>query len=167
MKVKTEYPAADELIVAGPVGCTDVVANDDYRQLAQGLPPEIARLKAAGRLKEACAACDRALASDPEPAFAACLRAERHRMGRLARQFCVSRAQALSLIRAEWPNFTEDMLDELIARNRIDWRYVEGEQHFLDNFLDSLRKYPNEVPGLLPDAPDNTTARDAMLEQMH
>ena len=33
MKVKTEYPAADELIVAGPVGCTDVVANDDYRQL--------------------------------------------------------------------------------------------------------------------------------------
>ncbi len=167
MKVKTEYPAADELVMAGPVGCTDVVTNDDYRHLAQGLPPEIARLKAAGRLKEACAACDHALASDPEPAFAACLRAERHRMGRLARQFCVSRAQALSLIRAEWPNFTEDMLDELIARNRIDWRYVEGEQRFLDNFLDSLRKYPNEVPGLLPDAPDDTAARDAMLEQMH
>ena len=64
------------------------------------------------------------------------------------------------------PRFTEDAFDELIARGRIDWRYVDGELCVLGNFLDSLRVYPAEVPGLTPEPPYDTAARDAVLAEM-
>ena len=163
MAIQCRYEAE---VVKGPVGCTDEVSNEDYRYLDIGLPPEAARLKAAGRLDAATAACERLLSAGAGPELAACLRAERHRMGRLARQFCVTRERALSLIRAEWPDFTEEMLDELICHRRIDWRLVDGEMRFLDNFLDSLRVYPAEVPGLSPEPAQDTATRDAMLAAM-
>lgn len=165
MEVKTEYPQHGALVVDGPVGTTDEVSNDDYRHLDVGLPPEVARLKAAGLLDAARAACTRIIESGAQPELAACLRAERHRMGRLAKDFCVTRPRALELIRAEWPEFTEADLDRLVERRRIDWRLVDGEMRFLDNFLDSLRVYPAEVPGLKPEVQD-VTERDAMLAAM-
>lgn len=167
MSVKTVLPADGVVAVEGPLGDEDGARNGDYRFLDVGLPAEIARLKALGRLDEARAACAAALeAKEIEPELAACLRIERHRMGRLARQFCVSRPRALELIRAEWPDFTETQLDDLIERKRIDWRMIDGEQRFLADFLDSLRVYPAEVPGLAPDAPSDTATRDAMLADM-
>ena len=165
MSVSSTYPERG-LVAKGPVGCTDEVSNDDYRFLAVGLPAEVDRLKQAGRLGEAIGLCDRLLAGGIAPELAACLRVERHRMGRLARQFCVTRADALAAIRAEWPGFTEGRLDDLIARGRIDWRFIDGEQRFLESFLDSLRVYPNEAPGLGKEAPRDTGARDAMLRRM-
>lgn len=166
MVVETVYPAAGELVCAGPVGCADDVANEDFRFLDVGLPPEIARLKAAGHLEAARDACTRLLEAGCEPALAACLRAERHRMGRLTEDFCVPRQEAVALVRREWPAFTEDAFDELIARGRIDWRYVDGELCVLGNFLDSLRVYPAEAPGLTPEPPYDTAARDAVLAEM-
>lgn len=167
MEVKTVYPPDRAVVVSDAPGATDGARNGDYRFLDIGLPAEIARLKAVGRLREAQRACTSMLAlGGIEPELAACLRAERHRMGRLARQFCVGRGRALELIRAEWPEFTEAQLDDLIERKRIDWRMVEGEQRFLGDFLDSLRVYPAEVPGLAPEAPSDTAARDAMLADM-
>lgn len=132
-----------------------------------GLPAEVARLKAAGHLGRAIAACDRLLECDPDPALASCLRAERYRMRELPRQFCVTRARAIEMTRAEWPEFTEAQFDELLENKRIDWRYIDGEIHVLDNFLDSLRVYPHEVPGLDPEPSQDTGARDAMLSAMH
>ena len=167
MAVQTVWPEEGKLVTSGPVGCTDEVSNADYPYLVIGLPPEVERLKAAGHLTQAIEACDALLAQSPTPEMAACLRAERHRMGRLAQQFCVTRAAALEAIRREWPEFTEGQLDGLIARRRIDWRYIDGEQRFLENFIDSLRVYPKEVPGLKPADPVDTAARSAMLEDMH
>lgn len=167
MTVLTESPEQGKLVTKGPVGSPDAVSNNDYRFLALGLPAEIDRLKQAGHLREAIHACDELLAGDITPELAACLRVERHRMGRLAQQFCVTRAEALAAIRTEWPEFTEKRLDDLIARKRIDWRFIDGEQRFLANFLDSLRVYPREVPGLKPETPTDTAARDAMLAKMH
>ena len=118
-------------------------------------------------LDEAIKACDDLLAGDITAELAACLRVERHRMGRLAQQFCVTREAALAAIRTEWPEFTEEQLDDLVARKRIDWRFIDGEQRFLDNFLDSLRVYPQEVPGLKKEESRDIEARDAMLERMH
>lgn len=164
--VETVYPEAGELVCEGPVGCTDEVSNDDFRYLDIGLPPEIARLKAAGHLTEASDACTRLLEAGCERELAACLRAERHRMGRLAEDFCVPRAAAIAQIRREWPDFTEQAFDDLIARGRIDWRYVDGELCVLGNFLDSLRVYPAEVPGLAPETPLDTATRDRMLAAM-
>ena len=61
MVVETVYPAAGELVCAVPVGCADDVENEDFRFLDVGLPPEIARLKAAGHLGMARDACTRLL----------------------------------------------------------------------------------------------------------
>lgn len=166
MAVRFTYPDKEELVVEGPVGCTDVVSNDDYRYLDVGLPAEVARLKAAGYLEEARAECTRIIDSGVQPELEACLRAERHRMGRLARQFCVTRSQALRTLRAEWPDVSDDDLDRLVRTRRIDWRFIDGEQRFLNNFLDSLRVYPAEVPRLRPDAPYDLARRDAVLARM-
>lgn len=167
MSVKTVLPADGVVAVEVPWGDEDGARNGDYRFLDVGLPAEIARLKAIGRLDAACAACTAMLgAGGVEPELAACLRIERHRMARLARQFCVSRERALELIRAEWPEFTDGQLGDLVERGRIDWRMIDGEQRFLGDFLDSLRVYPVEVPGLELDAPSDIAARDAMLAAM-
>lgn len=166
MTIKTTSPAAGVLKTDGPVGSFDEVENGDYRYLDVGLPQEIERLKQVGSIDSARDACSKMLEADLEPQLRACLRAERHRMGRLSRQFCVTRDRALELIRSEWPDFTEDQLDELVERKRIDCRFIDGELRFLGNFLDSLRVYPAEVPGLLPDSPSDTETRDSMLREM-
>ena len=166
MMIKTVSPESDVLRREGPVGSFDEVENGDYRYLDIGLPQEIERLKEHGSIDAARRACTHMLEMGPEPELAACLRAERHRMGRLARQYCVSKARAMELIRSEWPDFTGEQLDALIERKRIDYRYIDGEVRLLANFLDSLRVYPAEVPGLLPDESSDTAARDAMLRDM-
>ena len=53
MAVRFECPEQGELVERGPVGTPDAASNDDFRFLAVGLPPEIERLKQAGRLTEA------------------------------------------------------------------------------------------------------------------
>lgn len=103
----------------------------------------------AGYLTQAVAACDRLLEQNPEPSLAACVRAERYRMLETPLHFSVSRDQAITMIREEWPEFTEEQFDDLINRKRIDWRFIDGELFVLDNF-DSLRVYPKEVPGMRP-----------------
>ncbi|MFR7670578.1 MAG: hypothetical protein ACLU0O_07780 [Collinsella sp.] len=62
--------------------------------------------------------------------------------------------------------FTEEQFDDLIDRKRIDWRFIDGELFVLDNFLDSLRVYPKEVPGMRPDSTDGIALRNEMLKEM-
>lgn len=166
MGLKTVSPEDGEFVASAPVGCAEVVQNSDYRYLDVGLPPEVMRLKESGCIEAAREACQRELRAARTPGAAACLRVEHHRLGRIARQYSVSRARALELICEEWPDFTDGQLEELIQRKRIDWRMINGEQRFLANFLDSLRAYPAEVPGLKPDAPSDVATRDAMLAAM-
>ena len=117
-------------------------------------------------MTQAVAACDRLLEQNPEPSLAACVRAERYRMIETPLHFSVSRDRAIEMIREEWPEFTEEQFDDLIDRKRIDWRFIDGELFVLDNFLDSLRVYPREVPGLRPDSADGIALRNQMLEEM-
>ena len=115
MTIKTTSPSAGSLRTEGPVGSPDEVENDDYRYLDIGLPQEIERLKQTGRIAAAREACLKLLEEVAEPQLRACLRAESHRMGRTARQFCVTRDRALELIRAEWPEFSSRQLDTFLA----------------------------------------------------
>lgn len=142
--------------------------NDDFRHLDDGLPPEIQRLKDAGQLKRAICLIEGELRAGTRPELAPCLRAERARMLRAPLVFCVTREAALEQVRAEWPDFSEDDLDRLVDARRIDWRLVEGEQRFLDNFVDSLRKYPEDVPGLacpVQDRAEQLAVLDEMREK--
>ena len=72
MAVINVLPSDGKVIDEGPVGCSVDVCCDDFRHLDIGLPPEILRLKDAGYLTQAVAACDRLLEQNPEP-FAGCL----------------------------------------------------------------------------------------------
>lgn len=166
MAVIDVLPSDGKVIDEGPVGCSVDVCCDDFRHLDIGLPPEILRLKDAGYLTQAVAACDRLLEQNPEPSLAACVRAERYRMIETPLYFSVSRDRAIEMIREEWPEFTEEQFDDLIDRKRIDWRFIDGQLFVLDNFLDSLRVYPKEVPGLRPDSADGIALRNQMLEEM-
>ena len=166
MAVIDVLPSDGKVIDEGPVGCSVDVCCDDFRHLDIGLPPEILRLKDAGYLTQAVAACDRLLEQNPEPSLAACVRAERYRMLETPLHFSVSRDRAIAMIREEWPEFTEEQFDDLIDRKRIDWRFIDGELFVLDNFLDSLRVYPKEVPSLRPDSADGIALRNQMLREM-
>lgn len=61
MAVIDVLPSDGKVIDEGPVGCSVDVCCDDFRHLDIGLPPEILRLKDAGYLTQAVAACDRLL----------------------------------------------------------------------------------------------------------
>ena len=166
MAVVDVLPSDGKVVDEGSVGCSVDVCCDDFRHLDIGLPPEILRLKDAGYLTRAVAACDRLLEQNPAPSLAACVRAERYRMLETPLHFSVSRDQAIAMIREEWPEFTEEQFDDLINRKRIDWRFIDGELFVLDNFLDSLRVYPKEVPGLRPDPADGIALRNQMLKEL-
>ena len=108
MAVINVLPSDGKVIDEGPVGCSVDVYCDDFRHLDIGLPPESLRLKDAGYLTQAVAACDRLLEQNPDPSLAACVRAERYRMLETPLHFSVSRDRAIAMIREEWPEFTED-----------------------------------------------------------
>lgn len=139
--------------------------NDDFSHLYTALPPEIARRKAMGDLEGALRLIDRDLARDSLGGLAPRLRAERVRLERLPGDYPYGRAAALALLRAEWPELTEAQFDALVDAGRIDWRNISGEPRFHEDFLDSLRLYPREAPGLRQTPADNTQ-RDAMLARM-
>lgn len=61
--------------------------NEDFKHLDDGLPADIARLKAAGQLGRAVALIEAELDAGTRPELAACLRAERARMLRTPLDF--------------------------------------------------------------------------------
>ena len=140
--------------------------NEDFLYLHLPLPADIARRKAMGDLDGAIRLIDRRLDRDgPEGLLSPRLRAERARLERLPGDYPYTRAQALEVIRAEWPDCTEAQFDELVDGGRIDWRCINGEVRCHEDFLDCTRLYPKEAPGLKPDN-DDTAARDAALARM-
>ena len=140
--------------------------NEDFAHLTGALPGDIARRKAAGDLEGALRLIEARLASGGQPELAPLLRAEALRIRRLPQDYPYSRAEALALLRAEWPELTGGQFDALVDAGRIDWRYVHGAPHYHERFVESLRIYPKEAPGLrLEPAPDNAQ-RDAVLARM-
>lgn len=138
--------------------------NEAFRSLHMGLPDDIARLKAAGFYKEAIALLDARLAEpwaaaqncpqnqglpkrddqapNPTPdgpdGLAACMRAEREIMRRIPEEYCYDEAAALAQMQAQVRDFTAEEFRALVAAGRIDWRFVEGEKHFVRRFDQTL-----------------------------
>ena len=149
-----------------PTCGTGVAPSRWFEHLNDGLPPHIARLKAAGDFERATRLIDEALEAGTTPELAQVMLVEQARMARIPHAYPFTRKAALEAVRQEWPEFTEAQFDELIDNRRIDWRYVNGEMHCVEDFLDSVRIYHAEAPGLAPSAPQDLAARDAMLDEM-
>ena len=130
--------------------------NETFRCLHLGLPDSIARLKAAGYYKEAIARIDALLAEDwtaaqnggsagpanPTPhgpdGLRAALTAQREMLRRLPEEYPYTEAEAVAKMQAQVEGFTAEELRALEAAGRVDWRFVEGEKHYLDRFDETL-----------------------------
>ena len=115
--------------------------NDTLRFLNIGLPDDIARRKAWGDFEGAIRLIDRRLAQDhvPEP-LRACLTAEREIMKRIPENYPFTRADALAVVRAHIPTFTEEEFDERVDAGKIGWVYIGGEMRFFDRFFETMCK---------------------------
>ena len=132
--------------------------NDALRQMAAGLPEDIARLKAAGYYQEAIGQIDALLAENwqqtqrggsraggpvnPMPAapdaLRASLEAQREILQRLPAEYPYDLPAALARVQAHIPDFTMEELQALLRENRIDWRFVEGQKHCAARFYETL-----------------------------
>lgn len=139
--------------------------NDSFLHLNDPLPADIARRKEMGDLAGAIRLIDQRLASHTQSLLTPRLEAERLRLTRLPHDYPYSRAEALAMIQAEWPQCTEEQFDTLVDHGRIDWRMIDGELRCQERFLESLRIYPKEAPGLIQE-PQDHSARDAVLARM-
>lgn len=115
--------------------------NDTLQYLNIGLPDDIARRKAWGDFDGATRLIDRRLAQDnvPEP-LRACLTAEREIIRRLPENYPFTRADALAVVRAHIPDFTEEEFDERVDAGKIGWLYIGGEMRFFDRFFETMCK---------------------------
>ena len=125
--------------------------NEAFLHLGDALPTDIARRRDMGDLEGAVRLIDQRLSGGKQPLLAPRLEAERVRLERLGHDYPFTRAEAMGQIRAEWPEFTEEQFDALVDGGRIDWRMLGGEMHIHERFLESLRIYPREAPGLRPE----------------
>ena len=139
--------------------------NEAFLYLNEPLPADIARRKEMGDLAGAIRLIDRRLEQCRQPLLAPRLEAERLRLSRLPGDYPYSREEALSMIQAEWPQCTEEQFDALVDGGRIDWRMIDGELRCHERFLESLRIYPKEAPGLKQEETDNSW-RDQVLARM-
>lgn len=141
------------------------VSDADVPWLRVALPPQVSRLAGAGRVPEAIEACGRALDRAPAPELAARIRLEWHRLSLAATAYCVPLGRVLEELRAEVPGTTPEDVRELVGRGLIDARFIEGELRALPSYIDTLRLYPEALPGLSPSV-DEGAPRRAVAEEM-
>ena len=87
--------------------------NQVFAHLNDRLPGDIARRKAAGDLSGALRLIDARLASGNQPELAPRLLAERIRLERLRADYPYAKNQAIAMVRAEWPDFSEKAFEAL------------------------------------------------------
>ena len=135
--------------------------NEAFRWLNVGLPDDVERLAAAGYYTEAIERIDAYLAEDwtqtqngahaaaddrppenPTPngpdALRAALTVRREIYRRLPQEYCYNEAEAVAQMQGLVRDFTLEEFRALVRDGRVDWRFVEGEKHFLDRFDQTL-----------------------------
>ena len=88
--------------------------NEAFLHLNDALPADIARRRDMGDLAGALQLIDARLSSGVQPLLAPRLEAERLRLTRLPYDYPYTRPEAVALVRAEWPGFTEAQFDALL-----------------------------------------------------
>ena len=133
--------------------------NETFRGLNVGLPDDVERLKAAGYYQEAIERIDAYLAEDwtvtqnsprsqgaepveeelpqnPTPHGVEALRdamlAQREMMRRIPAEYCYTEDEAVARMQGLVRDFTREEFRLLVKEGRVDWRFVEGEKHYLD-----------------------------------
>ncbi len=114
--------------------------NDSFRYLNVGLPEDIARRKQHGDFEGALRLIELRLKNDiPEP-LKQCLIVERELIRRIEEDYPYGFDEAMAIVRAAIPDFTEAEFRALVDDFKIDWIYVRGEERYFDRFFETLLK---------------------------
>ena len=162
--------------------------NETFRSLNVGLPDDVERLKAAGYYQEAIERIDAYLAEDwtetqnsprsqgaepvgeelpqnPTPHGVEALRdamlAQREMMRRIPAEYCYTEDEAVARMQGMVRDFTREEFRLLVKEGRVDWRFVEGEKHYLDRFAETLLATHADLAARQIDPPaPGTSARE-------
>ena len=115
--------------------------NQYFSYLDVGLPEAVARMKLCGELDAAVDCIDQRLACTNLPEnLRYCLLAEREIIRRIPADFPYTRAEAMDIIRAEIPSYTEEEFDAAVACGQIRFIYLHGEMRIFGRFFASMIK---------------------------
>lgn len=115
--------------------------NDTFRSLNVGLPEDILRRKLYGDFEGAIRLIDLRLARDDQPqGLRDCLTAQKEMMLRTPPDYPLSKEEALALVRAHIPDFTEEEFDQRVDAGKIGWIYINGQMRFFNRFFQTMCK---------------------------
>ncbi len=115
--------------------------NQYFSYLDVGLPEAVEKMKLCGELEAAVDCIDRRLACTNLPEnLRYCLLAEREMIRRMPADFPYTRAEAMDIIRAEIPSYTEEEFDAAVACGQIRFIYLHGEMRIFNRFFSSMCK---------------------------
>ena len=119
--------------------------NDTMRYLNVGLPEDIRREKDFGNFEEATRLIDLRLADEKLPhALRCCLTAQKEMIARLPEEYPYTKEEALAVVRAYIPDYSEEEFQRDVDLRRIYWIYNHGEKRYFGRFFASMCK---AVPG--------------------
>ena len=115
--------------------------NQYFSYLDVGLPEAVEKMKLCGELEAAVDCIDQRLACTNLPEnLRYCLLAEREMIRRMPADFPYTRAEAMNIIRAEIPSYTEEEFDAAVACGQIRFIYLHGEMRIFGRFFSSMIK---------------------------
>ena len=115
--------------------------NQYFSYLDVGLPEAVEKMKLCGELEAAVDCIDQRLACTNLPEnLRYCLLAERETIRRMPADFPYTRAEAMDIIRAEIPSYTEEEFDAAVACGQIRFIYLHGEMRIFNRFFSSMCK---------------------------
>lgn len=115
--------------------------NQYFSYLDVGLPEAVEKMKLCGELEAAVDCIDQRLTCTNLPEnLRYCLLAEREMICRMPADFPYTRAEAMDIIRAEIPSYTEEEFDAAVACGQIRFIYLHGEMRIFNRFFSSMCK---------------------------
>ena len=115
--------------------------NQYFSYLDVGLPEAVEKMKLCGELEAAVDCIDQRLACTNLPEnLRYCLLAEREMIRRMPADFPYTRTEAMDIIRAEIPSYTEEEFDAAVACGQIRFIYLHGEMRIFNRFFSSMCK---------------------------
>ena len=117
---------------------------DDLKYLAVQLPEDILKEKWSGNFERAKAVIQNRLQGGLPYALKRRLEFELMNLDNLESCYTLTKDRALSQVRENIPDMSEEEFDRLQIEGKIDWIYLEGEVMYADSFCATLLKvYPD------------------------
>lgn len=132
--------------------------SSSFEFLVAGLPEKVRRLEEKGRFKEAVRLINKILTENKAipSALKSRLEWEPERIERIKKDYTLSWREAFESLKNQIPDLTQKESEKWIKDGSIEYREIEGEVKFLNNFLPNLLR-DNEEAKKRVKQPDKTS----------